>query len=89
VNFSGQAEQVLKYNGDNLIYCPNQTITINKERYNCPDHIFSLSLAESFRLERYLYVMSSRTDVLVNSYDRQLNEDINHQLATKDECGVR
>jgi len=74
-------EMVLRHNGDNLIYCPNGTITIKQEDYKCPDHIFALSLAESFRLKTYQYVMTSRKDVLVSSLDRQLNEDINQQLS--------
>lgn len=53
-------EQVLQFNGDHLIYCPNSTILINSERYECPEHIFAVPIGQSFELERFRFTATER-----------------------------
>lgn len=80
--FSERDEQVILYNGDHHIYCPNATILVHNSNYSCPEYVFPLSTAESFTLRRYRYVASKTNEVVINSLDRQLNEDIKLQLHT-------
>ena len=72
--------QVIRYDGDHRIYCPNSTIEVNGEQYICPGYVFALPIAHSFKLERYQFTATKSAEVVVNSLERQLNDDIVHQL---------
>lgn len=80
--FTEASQQVIRYNGDHHIYCPNSTILVHNSNYSCPDYVFPLSLAESFKISTYRYEASKTNEIIINSLDRQLNEDIKLQLNT-------
>jgi hypothetical protein len=73
-------EQVIQYGSDNLIYCPGQMISIRDRDYPCPEHVFALPLAESFTLDHYSFRASKRVDTVINTMEKQMNDDIRTSL---------
>lgn len=73
-------EQVIRYGSDNYIYCPEQHIQIHEKQYPCPEHVFALPLAESFVLEHFAYTASKRAETVINTLEKQMNDDITTRL---------
>lgn len=74
--------QIKQFNGLYRIYCFGSTITINKEKIQCPDYVFELPISEKFELNNEVYDLGEVSTVTVNAVELHINNELAEQLKT-------